>query len=342
MLHDFGALFTLVADLDIRVENPFFWKTKAEVVRRIADLGCGALIPSTFSCASVRGATKHGGRHCGVCSQCLDRRFGVLAADCGHLEPIETYDVDLFRGEREPGAETVMAEAYVLSAHLQAGSSETGFLGNYSEVLRAAAYLGLPVTEAIARLHRLYQRHGRAVTDVVARNIAGVGTLTDHLALPSNSLLAMILGSQAPDITCTDVVETEPSAAVQAEQRPIPALPRPISFSVLPRRVVFAEHVELQGRPVQLIKALLPKFTTQEFVPAEQILTALNINDSTLRQLVSRTRDLLATQFKVAFGVTVELDDVIQSRRWKGYRLNPYLAFTPQLDQKNTVVDAAE
>lgn len=79
VLSDFGALFTLVAERDIQVCNPFFWKTKADVVRHIADLGWGSLISSTFSCAAVREATKQNGRHCGVCSQCLDRRFGVLA-----------------------------------------------------------------------------------------------------------------------------------------------------------------------------------------------------------------------------------------------------------------------
>ena len=58
VLHDYGTLFSLVAARDIQVGNPFFWKTKADVVRCIADLGCGDLIPSTFSCASVRKATK--------------------------------------------------------------------------------------------------------------------------------------------------------------------------------------------------------------------------------------------------------------------------------------------
>ena len=167
VLHDFSALFTLIAAKNIQVENPFFWKTKADVVQRIADLGCGDLIPSTFSCASVREATRLGGQHCGVCSQCLDRRFGVLAADCGRFEPSSTYEVDLFRGEREPGADTIMAEAYVLAAHHYASASEPFLLGSFAEILRATPYLGgLPAEEVVARLHRLHQRHGRAVAAV--------------------------------------------------------------------------------------------------------------------------------------------------------------------------------
>ena len=344
VLHDLGTLFSLVGGQDVRVGNPFFWKTKADVVQRIADLGYGDLIPSTFSCASVREATKLRGRHCGVCSQCLDRRFGVLAAECGRYEPAEIYDTDLFRGEREPGADTIMAEAYVLSAHQHAKSSETSFVGSYIEVLRAAPYLGgIPHTEAVARLHRLHQRHGRAVTGVVEQAISSVGTLVDHLTLPNDSLMAMIMGARAQDIVCHDALEREPPAGVQAEQWPLPITPRPISFSSSAERVIFADRVVLQGRPAQLIHAMLSKFTTAEFIPAEQIATGLGIGDVALRQLISRTRDLLSTRFDDAFGLKIESDEIIQNRRWDGYRLNPYLAFTPrQNDAKQPDVHAAE
>ena len=344
VLHDFGALFTLVADQDVEVGNPFFWKTKADVVRRIAELGCGSLIPSTFSCASVREATRQSGRHCGVCSQCLDRRFGVLAAECGRFESSDSYDVDLFRGEREAGADTIMAEAYVLTAHRYAGSNEMGFLGSSAEVFRAAPYLGgLPTTEAVARLHRLHQRHGQAVSAVVAKNIASIGTLADHLALPNTSLLAMIMGSQAQDVACKDPVETERSAEVQVDERPLPILARPIAFSLSAAgSVVFADVVSLRGKAAQLVRALLPKFTTTEYVPAERIAAELEIGDVALRQLVSRARETLSDQFHTVLGVKIEAEEIIQSKRWKGYRLNPFLAFTPRSDTQEPAVDAAE
>ena len=39
--------------------------------------------------------------HCGCCSQCLDRRFGALAAGLGEDDPEEMYEVDLLTGARE-------------------------------------------------------------------------------------------------------------------------------------------------------------------------------------------------------------------------------------------------
>src|SRR3977135_824475 len=56
-----------------------------------------ALISKTTSCAGVRNwamTTKQ----CGVCSQCIERRFAVLAAELGAHEPADSYSVELFTG----------------------------------------------------------------------------------------------------------------------------------------------------------------------------------------------------------------------------------------------------
>lgn len=61
------------------VDNPFIWLTKAEVIERISANGCSDLIRHTRSCTRIRDMTTlH--PHCGQCSQCIDRRFAVIAA----------------------------------------------------------------------------------------------------------------------------------------------------------------------------------------------------------------------------------------------------------------------
>ena len=54
--------------------------------------------------------------HCGQCSQCVDRRFAILAAGLEQEDPAEAYKVDLFTGERSPGPGRELALAYVRSA----------------------------------------------------------------------------------------------------------------------------------------------------------------------------------------------------------------------------------
>ena len=353
VLAELGGLFSRVLASDVRVLNPFFWDTKAEVIRRIADAGCGDFIPSTFSCANVRAANRVG-RHCGTCSQCLDRRFGVLAAECATFEPASNYDVDLFRGQRKPGRDTVMAGSYLLAAHRHAGSSEVAFLCEHGEVLRALPYLSpLSVGEAATRLHRLHQRHGQAVRDVVNKQLISEDVLTARLDLPDSSLLAMVIGNQSADIICTDPVERGPTAATLAAHRNIRTVTRPISFAVdqAANSVMFAEGGTLTGSSAKIILELLPNFIAGQqandgfggfaFTSASKLAEQFGIGQQALRQRILRTRAAISKSFETKIGAVVENDDVIETNSWQGYRLNPYLAFTRELRVAEAVFDSA-
>src|SRR5262249_32635630 len=97
-LHGFRTLMSALFGHDFDVVNPFAWMTKWEVVARIAANGFADLIPDTRSCTRVRDMTiLH--PHCGHCSQCIDRRFAVLAAGQGQNDPVDAYKVDLFTGK---------------------------------------------------------------------------------------------------------------------------------------------------------------------------------------------------------------------------------------------------
>ena len=353
-LKAFSALFSRVSAQDVRVENPFFWKTKADVVRSIADLGCGDLIPATFSCASVRKATRQRGRHCGVCSQCLDRRFGVLAADCGQYEPESTYCVDLFRGAREPGVDAIMAESYIIAAHRYAGSTEAALFGAHAEVLRAVRYLDMSSAEALTRLHALHVRHGEAVKEVLRRQLVTSDVIALRLTLPDSSLLSMALGPKAQAIVARDPAETEPSAADQGGRRHISVLIRPISFGVTAdsARVVFASGPVLHGSSAKLVRALIRTFTAglatargadgHAYMKSKLLAVELGVTEASLRQQVSRLRAELSEQFLKHIEATIEDDEVIQNESGKGYRLNPHLSLTSVPINDTAVPRAAE
>lgn len=336
-LRGFDRLFSAVAGEDVRVDNPLFWATKADVVQRIAGAGCAPLIRRTFSCAEVRRATRLGGLHCGVCSQCLDRRFGVLAAGCGDHDPVEGYAVELFRGPRESGAEVAMAEAYVLSALRHARSSDVAFLGAYGEVFRAIPHLNLPAAEAVARLHDLHRRHGANVEGVVRAELSRLDLVTDLLHIPDTSLLAMLRAPATPEIVVRDPVEAEPPVA----ERPPPGaapFPRPLRFAIdtARRRVVFAGGAQLDGKAFDLVAALLPGFQKGhhrgdgaqgfEFMPSRALAAKLGITGQSLRRQISRLRTTLKLQFMDRLGAEPFDDDVIETAPWTGYRLNPHLA----------------
>jgi 7-cyano-7-deazaguanine synthase in queuosine biosynthesis len=111
VLAGFRNLLSELFECPFSVANPFVWRTKAEIVEGISAHGCGDLIRDTRSCTRVRDMTRQH-PHCGVCSQCIDRRFAVLAAGAADHDPAEAYRVDLLTGERDAGPDRDLALAY--------------------------------------------------------------------------------------------------------------------------------------------------------------------------------------------------------------------------------------
>lgn len=82
----FSRLYRLVTERHFVVDNPYLFKTKAEVVSTIAKRGAGHLIKYTCSCSRVFFQSKTQW-HCGACSQCIDRRIAVFAAGQEENDP---------------------------------------------------------------------------------------------------------------------------------------------------------------------------------------------------------------------------------------------------------------
>jgi hypothetical protein len=128
----FETLLSAVAGRRFVVENKFLWKTKTDVVRLLGDAGCGPLIKLSTSCTRTWESTiLH--PHCGVCSQCIDRRFAVLAAGQQENDPAEKYKVDLLTGERVEGDPRTMLAAFVETANDIERMDAQSFFANFGE-----------------------------------------------------------------------------------------------------------------------------------------------------------------------------------------------------------------
>jgi hypothetical protein len=215
--------------------------------------------------------------------------------------------------------------------------SEAAFLGSRGEIFRVLPYLGLPLQEAVQRLHELHQRHGREVLTVVDAQMPGRDFLGDQLDLPDTSLLAMIRAPAAPEIEPRDATEREPPASDRVRQSGRRSLARPLRFALdsPKRRVVFGGGPRLTGTAHTLMSALLPQFLAGQergegpdgfaFMAPEALAGELGITQESLRRQVSRLRNGLAGQFNTMFCALLHEDDVIENKPWSGYRLNPRL-----------------
>ena len=99
VMKGFQDIISLVAGEPFSIENPFIWKTKSDVVELITKAGCHEMIPSSMSCSHTW-ETNNRQTHCGTCSQCIDRRFAMIAAKAEQFDPVDAYKSDIFTQSR--------------------------------------------------------------------------------------------------------------------------------------------------------------------------------------------------------------------------------------------------
>ena len=328
-LADFSKLFGLIADEPVRVTNPYFWFTKADVLHRIADAGAAGLIAGSFSCSHVRLWVKSG-QQCGICTQCIDRRFAVLAAGLEAHDPEEGYQTDLLTGERADGKELVVAESFVLSARRFSKLTQTALFGRYGELLRVLPYLDGDIEKNATQLFELYRRHGLNVVRVANAALAET-TLDTVLTLPPTCLLSLLRspgGFQSEVLR--DPVELEPPARERAQAPSATTIS--VSLNRRRRRAVVGTGVVLTGTSFDLIATLADyrNLTQLEhrddegaYFPTARLMSQWSVDGETVRRRVMRCRKSLSKGFREKYGETIADDAVVQSSRWNGYRLNP-------------------
>lgn len=194
VLDGFSRLFSAFLGRRVVVDNPFLLKTKTEIMTTIRDLGGRDMIRFTRSCAEIRKMTAMH-PHCGLCSQCIDRRFATLAARMEEADPVEAYAVDPLEGPRTDVRDREIALGYIHNARFFASMAPVDFMRKAGEIQRAIAYTDQPVDAAAERLFHLHQRHGRAVAGVLDALLAKVaaGTARQSMGIPSPHAESLIM-----------------------------------------------------------------------------------------------------------------------------------------------------
>lgn len=195
VMKGFQDIISLVAGEPFTIENPFIWKTKADVVEVITKAGCADLIAHSMTCTHTWEMTNQH-THCGGCSQCIDRRFAVVAAKADQYDPSEHYKVDVFTQSRDKGDDKIMAAAYLERANqVKSLTDVSQFLASYAEVNRVFRYIDGSTAQAAQRVFDLYKRHATEVTgaldELVSRNITAIRERT----LPGDCLLRTVYES---------------------------------------------------------------------------------------------------------------------------------------------------
>lgn len=172
VLAGYSELMRLVSRHAFTVENPFIWNTKAEVVEKIVKADCADLIGASISCAhTYTFSNEH--PHCGTCSQCIDRRFGILAAKADSFDPATGYKSDVFTGKRPTKEDRMMVALYLERAKLVAGiKTPPELISRFPDVVRTLKYYRESPQAAAEKIVSLHQRHGKEVKAALGEMIS--------------------------------------------------------------------------------------------------------------------------------------------------------------------------
>ncbi len=333
----------VVSDLAIRVDNPFIWETKAEVVRDLASSPFAPLITISYSCTRSRQGAVAFERHCGTCIQCIQRRISTLGGGAAELDEAEGYSLDLFTGDREKPEDRTMVFGSVELALDCAAISDRQFMGRFAlEVSQVVqAYPPASRDDIAQRLISLFRRHGETVRSLAIDAVRAAADRIVDKAIKPGSLLALLatqnfLGQRTASLGMQSSPPAEPPSerraegasrlsegqiaiAIDSERQQImisgiAALSGPTMFAVLNHLVELSIADRAAKLAPKRYRCKLGKVLADD----------LGLSDAeTVAQAVRRIRKEIAEGFEALEGYSPDDGAVIENVARAGYRLNP-------------------
>lgn len=226
-LHLLSSLCAAIIGTDFAVDNPFLFKTKTEVVASIGKHQASHLIGYTCSCSRSMFQTK-AQPHCGHCSQCIDRRFAILASALQEYDPTRGYLSDVFLGVREDPRERAIAIDYVRHGLELARKPENELAASFNSELSRAVRHVEKRSETAREIISMHKRHGEIVSRVLEEQLcANAAEFVDGTLAPT-SLLAIVgtrkhlpSNKQTPHETTEKVGQEGEVAPSLSDQAPV-------------------------------------------------------------------------------------------------------------------------
>ncbi|WP_112321974.1 7-cyano-7-deazaguanine synthase [Oceanibium sediminis] len=323
----------------IEIRTPYAWLTKAEVVSKIAEFGGETHIRHSVSCAHVREQSKlH--PHCGTCSQCLDRRFAILAADLDDHEVDYMYDTEVLTAERPVERSMTMALDWTLHALRLADMDYRLFCERFgNEIGRIVeGFQEEPASIVARQCFDLQQRHGLAVKRALDKAIRTLSAALLDRALPETALLRMVVDARVSPVTLprvsTDPIEIQ-ATYVPDHDEGADILPLQISFRAEGNDpiVTIRNLGELRRTSARLAHILRPQYDKDldarraperyAFTTAGRLAQALGKSKGSIWTSISRCHATLAELYEAVCGDPPPAPLLIESRKPEGYRIDP-------------------
>lgn len=335
-----NQLLALIAPESTRISNGYQWLTKTEVVERIARHNGVEMIGTAVSCTRVRDQTRlH--THCGRCSQCLDRRFAILAAGLEARDRAESYATDVFMGGRTDAQSRTLAVEWTRHAirlhEIEDREFAVAFGTEVSRVLN-----GFPIEERSAAFNQvveMHRRHGSIVRKVLTETISDKSPEIATQRLDPSCLIKLWIGSGSDSdlhVAATETLSASTDAAGLVETDDMPSPDGPWSATFFTEKGGPAVSVKglglIRGKPAMVTHLLKDVFLEDQTNGLAKTdyrhvliyrLPGTDINIDAAKQNVRRCRNSLELAYKSIFGTTPSKPLLIEGAGKKGHRLDP-------------------
>lgn len=335
-----NQLIEMIAPDTTRVTNAYAWMTKRDVVERIAEYDGNAMIRTAVSCTHVRDQTTlH--THCGTCSQCLDRRFAILAAGLEAHDPSESYGTDVLFGPRDGALSRTLAVEWMRHALRLSKIDEQEFMQSFGMEISSALQAGPPEhpEDQFRRIVEMHRRHGTSVEKVLEQAISSGASDLARKVYPANSLVRLWLSDPSEHTKPkAKIVAPAPFApqpfemAIEADDQPSPTGPWTARFlHDGDIHVVIVERLgRVTGAPARMALLLKVVWIEDKFggllIEDHRFVhlhTLGAVSKEAAKNNVSRFRKTLSEAYTAIYGLPPKRHLVIESNGKKGHRLDP-------------------
>ncbi len=187
----FSLLVDKVMGRAIRIENPFLFWTKRQVVERLLQLDCAGMVKTALSCTRTYRVEKTK-RHCGVCFQCLTRRFAVVSALAEAYDPTDDYVKDVFKDSLAEGYERGNVVDWLKFNLDMRDRSLEGLFHHFPQLHEALNSITGDRAENAEAIYRMFQQNADDVMGALQRKNTELFNDFVKGCLPKDSLLGLI------------------------------------------------------------------------------------------------------------------------------------------------------
>lgn len=191
VLQEYQKLINKVLDHDAKVENPFLFLSKADVMEGIVAGGGGKLIADAVTCGRTVRVVR-GSPNCGTCYQCTMRRFATEQRGLQEYDPPRVYAKDLFIQELKEGEQRGTPVQWVRFHNMISGLSDEDFEIRFPEIHDFYDYLPDDKSEALQKMFSLYRKNAEEVGQVLRRKHQDYFRQFMSGELPPHCLLSLI------------------------------------------------------------------------------------------------------------------------------------------------------